>query len=129
MLTKITSFQDFATFYDFVKDKPIPLKTAYRLAKLAKVADENFTFYREKFQSLLTQYGEVDENGNFVYTEDNSGIRLKPETQAEFAKKMTELDNLEVEIADIKFDLEEFDGLEIPPATLIPILPFINDAD
>lgn len=129
MLTKITSFQDFATFYDFVKDKPIPLKTAYRLAKLAKTAEENLGFYRDKFQALLAQYGEKDENGNFVYTEDNTGIRLKPDTQAEFAEKMNELDTLEVEVADIKFDLEEFDGLEIPPATLIPILPFINDAD
>lgn len=129
MLTKITSFQNFTTFYDFVKDKPIPLKTAYRLAKLAKIAEENISFYREKFQALLNTYGEKDENGNYVYTEDNNGIRLKPETQNEFAEKMNELENLEVEVADIKFNIDEFDGLEIPPATLIPILPFINDAD
>jgi hypothetical protein len=54
-------------------------------------------------------------------------IQLIPETQNECRQKIAELENLDVELPDIKFSVEEFADTTLSLDELQPILPFIED--
>lgn len=127
MNTKIQSILNFPNLYEIVKNQKLPIKTAYKLAKLSKNVQGEIDFYREKFQALIWEYGEIDENGQLVPTEDGAGIKLKPGTESECYSAIQELQDLEIILPDITFTLEEFSNIELTMAEIEPILPFIEE--
>ena len=127
MNTKMQSLLNFPNFYEIVKNQKLPMKTAYKLAQLSKVIQGEIGFYREKFQALVWEYGEVDENGQLIPTADGTGIKLKPGTEPECYSAIHELENLEVTLPDIKFSLDDFANVELTTAEIDPILPFIEE--
>lgn len=118
---------NFTIFYEAVKSQKLPIKTAYRLTKLAKAIEEEITFYREKIQSIIKEYGEVDENGQPIPTEDGNGVKLRPGTEMECNSAIQELYTMEITLPDITFDIEEFDNVELTTEEFTAILPFIKE--
>ena len=45
----------------------------------------------------------------------------------ELTKKMNELDNLDVELPDTYFGLDDFGDIELTPEEMMVIVPFIKD--
>jgi hypothetical protein len=117
---------DFGYFYNEVKTAKLSFKVLYKLSTLSKAIEEKTAFYREKFQEILQEYGEKDENGNLVPTDDGNGIKIKIETQQECFSKINELQMLEVELPDIKFDIEDFGNIELTMEIFQLITPFLN---
>jgi hypothetical protein len=103
------------------------MKTAYRLAQLAKAVEGELQFYREKLQTIVQQFGELDENGQPVPTADGNGIKLRPGTETECFAAMSELQNFEVELPDIKFHIEDFGNIELSSTEMVAVLPFIEE--
>jgi hypothetical protein len=68
----------------------------------------------------------LDENGNLVPTEDGNGIKLKPGTEQECFAKINELQALDVEMPDIKFDIDDFGDIELTMDVFSLITPFLN---
>jgi hypothetical protein len=89
--------------------------------------EKHLNFYQDKLKEILLQYGEKDEKGELIPTEDGQGIKLIQETMQEAYDKVAELRNLDIEIPDYKFNLEAFENTELTLMEMNVILPFIEE--
>ena len=113
-------------FYASVQDKKMPIKTAYKLSRLAKHAEEEIQFYQKEFTRIIDEYA-LKENGQLVYSNDMSSIKIIPGKEDECSAKIMELKELEVDLSQFEFTLDEFDSLELTLAEMSAILPLIKD--
>lgn len=127
MKVKITDVLNFTDFYISVKERKMSIKTAYKLTKLATAIEAEADFYREKLQSIIQEYGMKDDDGNFVPTEDGTGIKLIEGKEVECGQAMNELQTLEADLPDITFSAADFDGVEITLEEFGTIAPFVVD--
>lgn len=111
-----------------LKSKNLPIKTAYRLLKLAEFVATESDNYRNLFRQILDEYAEKNEGGSFVFSEDGTNVILKKDHIKEANEKVSELNQLEVDIP-YTFDLREFENLEISLEDLAPLMDIIVDED
>lgn len=114
-------------FYDTIKEKKLPLKVAYKFNKLLKRLEEEVTFYQEEFSKIINEFGEIDENGEYVLTEDGQGVRIKEGKFSECQEKINELSEIEIVIDTIKFTLNELETLELNITEVEWLMPFIEE--
>ena len=127
MQLKMQDIVNFPVFYEAVKSQKLSMKIAYRLAQLSKAIDGELQFYHEKLQAIIQEYGEKDENGQPVSTEDGNGIKLRPGTDMQCMAAMHELQILDIDLPDIKFHLEDFGDIELSMTEMAAVLPFIEE--
>ena len=127
MTLKMYQITDFPSLFSKVKSQKLPFKTAYRLTLLAQEIQKHIDFYQESFRNLLMEYGKKDENGNVMPTEDGQGVLLAEETMAEAYQKLAELRELDVELPDTKFSVDDFDKIEITAEEMFILMPFIGE--
>lgn len=113
-------------FYTSVHDKKMPIKTAYKLSRLAKRAEEELQFYQKEFTRIVDEYA-MKENGQLIYSDDMTSIKIIPGKEDECSAKIIELKELEVDFSEFEFTLNEFDSLELTLAEMSSILPLIKD--
>ena len=113
-------------FYASAQDKKMPIKTAYKLSRLAKRAEEELQFYQKEFTRIIDEYA-LKKNGQLVYSNDMSSIKIIPGKEDECSAKIMELKDLEVDLSQFEFTLDEFDSLELTLAEMSSILPLIKD--
>lgn len=111
-----------------LKSKNLPIKTAYRLLKLAEFVATESDNYRNLFRQILDEYAEKNEDGSFVFSEDGTNVILKKDHIKEANEKVSELNQLEVDVP-YTFDLREFENLEISLKDLAPLMDIIVDED
>lgn len=111
-----------------LKSKNLPIKTAYRLLKLAEFVVTESDNYRNLFRQILDEYAEKNEDGSFVFSEDGTNVILKKDHIKETNEKVSELNQLEVDVP-YTFDLKEFENLEISLEDLAPLMDIIVDED
>ena len=110
-----------------IANQSLPFTTAYRINRLIHGLDEAWTFFSESMTALIQQYGQKDDEGNFVYTEDGQSIILIPETAAEANTKMMELGMVDANLPDITFTPEEFSKLELTAWEVEVLMEFIKE--
>ena len=113
-------------FYVTVKDKKLPLKTAYKLSRLMKRVEEELQFYNQEFNKILDEYAKK-ENNSFVFSKDGSSIEIIPGKEEECNNKIIELKTLEINLDDFSFTLDEFDGIDLTIAQMSSLLPLIKE--
>lgn len=111
--------------YPAIKDKALPIRSAYKLSKIYNKISNDLTFYREQLDKLIDRYGEKDEDGNPII-KDN-GIKVRLGCEDTFKAEITELDNLSVEVEDCSISLDELEGLELSIEQMTSLLPFIKE--
>ena len=116
---------DLPSFFTKVKSQKLPFKTSYKLALFMQEVQKHIDFYQETFRNLLVEYGKKDEQGNLVPTEDGQGVLLVEETINEAYTKLAELRELDVELPDTKFLVDDFGDIEMSPEEMMIIMPFI----
>ena len=89
-------------------------------------ADEEIAFYQEKFREIVEEYG-VKENGEYKLTSDGQSIAIIPGKEIECNTKIAELRNLEVPIENIKFSIEELEGIDISISELSCLMSLIEE--
>ena len=114
-------------FYPKIKDMKVPVKTAYKFTKLMRQVEKEVEFYQNKFNELVLEYGQYDETGHLKTTEDGLSIAILPGKESDCAEKLSELRNLEIELINIKFTIDELSDLDISIAELENLMPFIED--
>lgn len=127
MQLKMQDILGFTSFYNTVKGQKLSMKTAYRLAQLAKAIEGEVQFYNAKLREIVFEYGLIDEDGNPVPTADGNGIKLRPGTEETCFLAMKELQDIEVTLPDITFSINDFDGVELTVADMGAMLPFMVD--
>lgn len=127
MQLKMQEITNFSSFYNTVKNQKLSMKTAYKLAQLARAIETEMEFYREKLQTIIHAYGQIDENGQPIPTDDGAGIKLRPGTEQECFAAMNDLQNFEVTLPDISFTLEDFNNVELTVTEMDALMPFLAE--
>lgn len=112
--------------YNSISNIKLPLKTTYKFTRLMKRAEEEIAFYQQKFGEIVEEYG-VKENGEYKFSSDGMSIAIIPGKEAECSEKLTELRNLDVLINDIKFSIDELEGIDVSISELSCLMSLIED--
>lgn len=123
---KMYEILDFSKVYNSIKDEKMSIKTAYKLNKLIKKIEEENNFYNIKFHEIIEQYAEKNDQGEYQYIDENS-IKIKEGKEQECYKKVSELQNLEIEIPNINFSIEELGDINLTINTVNMLMPFIEE--
>lgn len=111
-----------------LKSKNLPIKTAYRLLKLAELVSNEAENYRNLFRQILDEYAEKKEDGSYVLSEDGANVIIQKEYIQDANQKVDELNKIDVEIP-YTFDIKDFDNIEISLEELAPLMDLIVDED
>ena len=113
-----------------LKDIKMSIKTAYKLSKLSNLLDNEIAFYQEQYKKIIDLYAEKDENGNYKFIDENQqNIKIQSDKVKEASSAFEELQNLEVELPDIYFTLDEFEKIEVTPEDIGGIIDFIKEGE
>ena len=123
---KMFEVLELQNLYNSIANIKLPLKTTYKFTRLMKRAEEELTFYQEKFREIVEEYG-VKENGQYKLTPDGQSIAIIPGKEVECNTKLAELRNLDVLIDGIKFSIEELDGIDVSISELSCLMSLIED--
>lgn len=123
---KMYEILELQKLYNSISNIKLPLKTTYKFARLMKRAEEEITFYQEKFREIVEEYG-VKENGEYKLTPDGQSIVITPGKEVECNNKLAELRNLDVQIDNIKFTIEELEGIDVSISELSCLMSLIED--
>ena len=123
---KMYEVLDFSKVYDSIKNEKMSIKTAYKLNKLIKKIEEENNFYNIKFHEIIEQYAEKNDQGEYQYIDENS-IKIKEGKEQECYKKVSELQNLEIETPNITFSIEELGDINLTIDTVNMLMPFIEE--
>ena len=124
---KMYEVLELQNLYNSISNIKLPLKTTYKFTRLMRRAEEELGFYQQKFQEIVTEYGDKDENGQYKLTADGQSIAIIPGKELECNTKLLELRNLEVSIDDIKFSIEELEGIDVSISELSCLMSLIED--
>ena len=111
-----------------LKSKNLPIKTAYRLLKLAELVSNEAENYRNLFRQILDEYAEKKEDGSYVLSEDGTNVIIQKKHIQDANQKVDELNKIDVEIP-YTFDIKDFDNIEISLEELAPLMDLIVDED
>lgn len=126
MTLKMYQVIDLPEILGKLKEQKLPFKTAYKIVLFIQEVQKHIDFYQESFRNLLQEYGRKDEQGNLMPTSDGQGVLLAEETMQEAYTKLTELRDLDVDLPDYKFSVDDFCTIEITPDEMMVIMPFIQ---
>lgn len=113
-------------FYASVQDKKMPIKTAYKLSRLARRAEEEVQFYQKEYTRIIDEYAQK-ENGQLVFSEDMTSIKIIPGKEEECTAKIIELKELEIDMSNFEFTISELENLELTLGEMDAILSLIKD--
>ena len=126
MKIKIYQVLGVLSIYERVRELKVPAKVAYKFNKLCNALKNDADFYRVELNKIIERYGERDENGSLIPLE-YGGVKIKSEDMSTAQKEINNLDTLEVDAPDIKFTIDELDGLQLSIEDFNRILPFIEE--
>lgn len=124
---KMYEVLELQNLYNSISNTKMPLKTTYKFARLMKRAEAELEFYQEKFQQIIEEFGDKDEHGQYKLSEDKTSIAIIPGKEAECNARVMELRNLDIEINDIKFTIDELDGIDLSISELGCLMSLIED--
>lgn len=113
--------QIFERFYN----KTLPVKTSYKIMKFLEGANKDIQFFKEKLAELIDKYGEKDSEDRLILKDDN--YKIKEDCIIDFNNDYAELQEIEIEIKDIIFTLDELESMELTPMELYIIKDFIEE--
>lgn len=123
---KMYEVLELQNLYNSIANIKLPLKTTYKFTRLMKRAEEEISFYQEKFREIVEEYG-VKENGEYKITPDGQSIAIISGKEIECNTKLAELRNLDVLIDGIKFSIEELEGIDVSISELSCLMSLIED--
>ena len=123
---KMYEVLELQNLYNSIANIKLPLKTTYKFTRLMKRAEEEISFYQEKFREIVEEYG-VKENGEYKLTPDGQSIVIIAGKEVECNQKLAELRNLEVMIEGITFSIDELEGIDLSIQELSCLMSLIED--
>lgn len=124
---KMSKILDLQELYPKISSQQLPIATTYKLTKLFNAVNSESEFYSTNLNKIISEYGQKDENGNFLLTDDKKGVKVSPEKIPEVEQKLQELWNIEVDLPKITFKLSELEKVELSVQEFNNLLPFIED--
>ena len=124
----IQNILNFPKGYELLRGNKLPIQVAYRLSKLMKKCEEDIQFYRKRMTEIIQEYGQRDEQGNYVYDDDKVSILIQENRKQECKQEMLELENLDCDgYNDILIPISALVNMECTPEELEPLVPFLQE--
>ncbi len=116
-------------FCQSIKGYPLKIKVSYKVSKLMQTIEKDIEFYQKSFQKILEDYGQKDDKGQIIFTDDKSAIKLQEGKEQEGQVKVTELLALDVEISleDLMFTYDELEDIQVTPEDMLVISKLIKE--
>lgn len=109
-----------------VSTKTLPVKTAFRVARLIRELDKENTTFDESRKQIIEKFAERDENNNMKQT-DEGNIIIQQDKIDLCNIEMTDLLNMKVEINADKLNIDDFGDIEITPIQMLAMDHFIEE--
>lgn len=124
---KMFEIIELSNLYSSIKDNKMPLKTAYKFTTLMRKAETELKFYQSEFAKIVEEYGQKDEAGQYIFSEDGQSITILPGKESECNERLLELRNLDVEVNNISFTIDELENFNLTIAELNCLMPLIKE--
>lgn len=98
-------------------DKEIGFGTACKMAKAIRELEPIVKLYEQKQSELIQAYGEKDDNGELIHTDNQYRIG----NIQEFTKKLNEVSGADVEVDIPTIATNELDELKVTPALVLAL--------
>lgn len=125
MIYKNENLQSLQQLLSKIKTMNFSIQTQYKFLKIAKVVKSELEISEEQKESLIQSYAEFDDKGQLIISEQG-GIKIKEECLQECAKKVNEINSLQITFPDIYFSLDELEPLGLTLGELELLEPFIK---
>lgn len=127
MKTTMLKVLDLRDVLSKITSQSLPISTVYKLSKLFEAVKSEGDFYSTHLDAIIEEYGQKDDNGQYLLTEDKMGVRIDKDKVAEVEAKLQELWKIEVELPDVKFTLAELEKVELTVQEFNSLMPFIQE--
>lgn len=125
MIIKSSTIQELEKIFSEINNKQFNIETQYKFIKIKKKLKEEIEIINNQIQILIDNYGEKDKNNNLILTE-NGGIKIKADALQECKNKIKAINELNIQLPDIYFSLEELKPLNLSFYQLEILEPFIK---
>ena len=109
-----------------MKTKSFSIQTQYKFLKIYNTLVPEIQIINLQKEELAKKYAERDDDGNIIFSEDG-GLKIKDNLIFECAKKLEELNSLQITIPDLYFSLSELEDLNLTLEELMYLDPFIKN--
>ena len=110
-----------------LKEKEMPIRLSYKFTLLLDKIDCDYNFFISEMRKIINKYGLKDEHGELV--QENGNIKINPDSLSLAEKALEDLHETEIKLPDVTLTLDELESLNIKPADLRALLPFIKETD
>ena len=110
-----------------LKEKEMPIRLSYKFTLLLDKIDCDYNFFISEMRKIINKYGLKDEHGELV--QENGNIKINPDSLSLAEKALEDLHEPEIKLPDVTLTLDELESLNIKPADLRALLPFIKETD
>lgn len=125
---KLVDTFEFLNIRNKLIDKKLPIKTSYKFTRFFAQLENESKFFNETLQKIIDEYGQRDENGEFILTSDKQGVKIKEDKLDECMNKIDELNNVEVHLEyEPVFSLDELEGLDLEMKYINLLMPYISE--
>lgn len=108
-----------------LKDKSFNIQTQYKILRLMKAIEEEDELMNQSVLKIAKKYAIKDENGEIVV--DNEGrFKLDNNKNNEITEALEEINSAQLQLPDIYFSLDEFEGLDLTLEELDAFMNFIK---
>lgn len=108
-------------------EKKLPAAVAYKIAKIIREMEESLIFYNQRFQELLDEYAEKEQDGTYKMSEDKTYIIIQEGKRDSFQREYDELNQVEIEIKSSPISLESLEKYEFTADEFSTLVPFIEE--
>lgn len=126
MIIKRYKLSSLERIFDKLSSQTFAIQTQYKFLKLKKSIKEELEIYHIQYASLLDRFCEKDEEGNLI-TNGTDGYKVDPKKMPELEKAITEIQEVEIQVPDIYFSLDELEDLGLTLYELSVLEPFIKE--
>lgn len=110
-----------------LKEKEMPIRLSYKFTLLLDKIDCDYNFFISEMRKIINKYGLKDDRGELI--QENGNIKINPDSLSLAEKTLQDLQETEVKLPDVTLTLDELESLNIKPADLRALLPFIKETD
>ena len=125
-LSKVVEFHN---LYSTLKEKEMPVLVAYKLNQIEDVCEKNNKFFEEKTRDIINKYAEKDSDGKPLFTEDQKSVRIQQDFIDTCVKELQDLSEIDVDVPDIKININDLNDIKITVAEMGALMPFIKDKE
>ena len=117
---------DLGEVFNVLQEKTLPFKVSLIIAKNMNIISKEMDFYIEQEQKFAQKYLEIDENGQFIQTQDNV-FKIKDGMSEECRAAREELNNFTTDVELRKLPLSALESLEFTPKQLAALEIIIDE--